>query len=84
MENKPEKDIMRRVNVVIGQVHGIRKMLEQHREFTDIYMQLSSVKTSIEEIEVMLITEDIKLDKRSAALFRIISRRMDVLEELHW
>ena len=73
---------MRRINVVIGQVHGIRKMLEQHREFIDIYMQLSSVKASIEEIEVMLITEDIKLDKRYAALFKIISKRMDALREL--
>ena len=82
MGNKPEKDIMRRVNVVIGQVHGIRKMLEQHREFIDIYMQLSSVKASIEKIEVMLIAEDIKLDKRSAALFKIISKRMDALREL--
>ena len=75
MGNKPKKDIMRRVNVVIGQVHGIRKMLEQHREFTDIYMQLSSVRASIEEIEVMLIADDIKLDKRSAALFKIISKK---------
>ena len=82
MGNKPEKDIMRRFNVVIGQVHGIRKMLKQHREFIDIYMQLSSVKASIEEIEVMLIAEDIKLDKGSAALFKIISKRMDALREL--
>ncbi len=82
MGNKPEKDIMWRINVVIGQVHGIRKMLEQHREFIDIYMQLSSVKALIEEIEVMLIAEDVELDKRSAALFRIISRRMDALREL--
>ena len=59
-------------------------MFEQQREFTDIYMQLSSVKASIEEIEVMLIAQEGMLDKRSAALFRIISRRMDVLEELHW
>ena len=84
MGNKPEKDIMRRVNVVIGQVHGIRKMLEQHREFTDIYMQLSAVKSSLETIEVMLIAQERKLDKRSAALFRIISGRMDALKELHW
>ena len=82
MGNKPKKDIMRRVNVVIGQVHGIRKMLEQHREFIDIYMQLSSVRASIEEIEVMLITEDIKFDKRYAALFKIIRKRMYDLREI--
>ncbi len=84
MKNEPEKDIIRRVNVVIGQLNDIRKMLEQQREFTDIYAQLSSVRASIEKIEVMLIAQERKLDKRSAALFKIISRRMDALKELHW
>ena len=46
-------------------------------------MQLSSVKTSIEEIEVMLIAQEGILDKRYAALFRIMSRKMEALEELH-
>ena len=84
MKNNPGKDIMRRVNIVIGQVHGIRRMLEQQRTFTDIYVQLSSVKAYIEKIEVILIAQEGKLDKRSAALFRMISRRMDALKELHW
>ena len=84
MKNKHAKDITRRVNVVIGQLHGISRMLEQHREFTDIYMQLSSAKASIEEIEVMLIADDIKLDKRSATLFKIMNRNMDALRELRW
>ena len=84
MKNRPENDIMRRVNIVIGQVHGIRRMLEQQRTFTDIYVQLSSVKASIENTEVILIAQEGKLDKRYAELFRMISRRMDALKELHW
>jgi DNA-binding FrmR family transcriptional regulator len=57
-------------------------MLEQQRTFTDIYMQLSAVKASIEEIEMMLIAQDVKLDKGSAALLKIMSRKMDALKEL--
>ncbi len=84
MKNKHAKDITRRVNVVIGQLHGIRRMLEQQRKFTDIYVQLSSAKASIEKVEVMLLAEDRTLDKRSASLLQIMSRRMDALKELHW
>ncbi len=83
MGNKPNKDIMRRVNVVIGQLHGIR-MLEQQREFADIYVQLSSVKASIERIEVLLLTKDRMLDKKSAAVLQAMNRKMDALKELHW
>ena len=84
MKNKHAKDITRRVNVVIGQLHGISRMLEQQREFTDIYVQLSSVKASIEKIDVMLLAQDRKLDKRSAALLKAMNRNMDALRELHW
>ena len=84
IEGESGKDIMRRVNIVIGQVHGIGRMLEQQRTFTDIYMQLSAVKSSLKTIEVMLIAQEGKLDKRSAELFRIMSRNMDALKELHW
>ena len=83
MKNRPEKDIMRRVKVVIGQLNGIKKMLERQREFAYIYMQLSSVKASIKEIETMLIAQEGILDKRYAVLFRIMSRKMGALEELH-
>ncbi len=62
MKNKHAKDITLRVNVAIGQLYGIR-MLEQQREFTDIYIQLSSVKASVEKIQVVLIAHERKLDK---------------------
>ncbi len=82
MKHKQEKDIARRVKIVIGQLNGIGRMLEQQREFTDIYMQLSAVKASIEAIEVMLIVQEIGLDKRSVALAKMMNRKMGVLIEL--
>ena len=82
MKHKQEKDIARRVKIVIGQLNGIGRMLEQQREFTDISMQLSAVKASIEAIEVMLIVQEIGLDKRSVALAKMMSRKMGVLIEL--
>ena len=69
--------------MLLANLNDIKKMLEQQREFAYIYMQLSSVKASIEEIEVMLIAQEGILDKRYAALFRIMSRKMEALEELH-
>ena len=36
---------------------GIRKMIEQRREFVDIYVQLSSVKASVEKIAERLVAK---------------------------
>ncbi len=82
MKSKAEEDITRRIKVVVGQLNGIRRMLEQQRAFTDISMQLSSVKASVERIQVVLVAQERKLDKRSAAMLEIITRKMDALREL--
>jgi hypothetical protein len=42
------------------------------------------VKASIEKIEVMLLAQDRRFDKRSAALLKAMNRNMDALRELHW
>ena len=84
MKGESEKYIMRRIKIVVGQLDGVRKMIEQQRAFTDIYTQISSVKASVENIEVMLCTEGLGLDKRHTELFKIINKNMDALKKLRW
>lgn len=82
MKKDSQKNIIQRVKVVAGQLEGVAKMIEQNREFTDIYVQLSSVKASLEKIEDMLVTNEIKSDKKTAELFKIIRKKMISLKEL--
>ena len=65
-------DEMKRLNRIIGQVEGIRKMLDEQRTLSDVLVQCKAVHSALKAIESRLLKshldvalEDIaKLEKR--------------------
>lgn len=53
MENKhPNHKVeIPRLNRAIGQLEGIKKMIEEHRECSDILIQLKAVRSAILSVE---------------------------------
>ena len=46
-----KKALTKRLNIIEGQIRGIKQMLEDDRYCADILMQLSAINKSIESVE---------------------------------
>jgi len=47
-----------------GQLRGIQKMIEEDRDCADIVTQLTAVKSSVERVIEMIITENLTTTRR--------------------
>lgn len=78
-------DEMKRLNRVIGQVEGVRSMLEEGRKLEDVLMQCKAIHSALKSIEGRIIKahlevaldEVVKLDKKKNR-----AERVSELEEL--
>lgn len=52
-----KEDKARRLNRIIGQLNGIKRMLEEGRDCPDVLIQIASVRAALAKLGVM-ITED--------------------------
>jgi len=65
-------DEIKRLNRIIGQVEGVRKMLEEDRKLDDVLMQCKAVHSALKSIESRLVKthlemaldEIVKLEKK--------------------
>lgn len=72
-ENGPDhSDEIKRLNRIVGQVDGIKKMLEENRKLGDVLMQCKAIHSALRSIEVRIVKthletsldEIVKLDKK--------------------
>ena len=52
-----KEDVVKRMNKVIGQMNGIKRMIEQDRDCPDVLLQIASVRSALGKLGLM-ITED--------------------------
>ncbi len=53
----PKEDVIKRMNKIIGQLNGVRKMIEQDRDCPDVLLQIASARSALGKLGLM-ITED--------------------------
>lgn len=51
-------ELSKRVNRIIGQLHGIERMVEKRRECGDILQQISAIKKAIDGLSKEIIVSD--------------------------
>ena len=61
MEVISEEMLVLRLNRIIGQVHGIQKMMENHRDCEDIITQLAAVRSAIDGVGALMIKDCMKI-----------------------
>ena len=52
-----KEDIAKRLNKMIGQMNGIKKMINEDRDCPDVLLQIASVRSALGKLGLM-ITED--------------------------
>lgn len=50
-------DVIKRMNRIIGQLNGVKKMIEQDRDCPDVLLQITSIRSALGKLGLM-ITED--------------------------
>ena len=81
-----KKSLIRRLNVIEGQVKGIKQMIEEDRYCDDILIQISAVNKSLKSLGYEMlkshlatcVVEDIKNDK-----LEVIDDVIDLFEKLN-
>ena len=78
-------DEIKRLNRIVGQIEGIRKMLEEKRKLEDVLIQCKAIHSALKSIETRIVRahldvaldEIIKLDKKKNR-----AEKVSELEEL--
>ena len=78
-------DEMKRLNRIVGQIEGIRKMLEEQRKVQDVLMQCKAIHSALKSIETrifkahleVVLDDIVKLDKKKTR-----AEKIDELEDL--
>ena len=59
-KDKLNKDILNRLKRIEGQVKGIQKMVEDDRYCVDILVQISAIRSAIDNVGTMILENHIK------------------------
>ena len=73
-----KQNIIKRLNVIEGQIRGIKQMLEDDRYCADILIQLSAISKSLESVENSILESHIK----SCVLTEIQSGNTEIIDEV--
>lgn len=60
MVNSCDQKVLNRLKRAEGQMRGIQKMIEEGKECSDIMVQLSAVRSSIDSIMGMVVAENLR------------------------
>lgn len=77
-EKTLEEQLITRLNKIEGQVRGIRKMIEDGRYCDDVFTQISSVKSSLNGVNKLILDDHI----RHCVVRDLREGRMEVINEL--
>ncbi|PIY72600.1 hypothetical protein COY87_00070 [Candidatus Roizmanbacteria bacterium CG_4_10_14_0_8_um_filter_33_9] len=53
------KDVKMRINRIVGQLHGIEKMVDNKRDCSEILQQISAVKKAIDGLSKEIVVSNI-------------------------
>ena len=52
-----KEDVIKRMNKIIGQLNGVRRMIDEDRDCPDVLLQIASARSALGKLGLM-ITED--------------------------
>ncbi len=78
-----KRRIQNRINRIIGQMNGIKRMIDENRYCDDILIQLSAINNSIKSLANNILEEHLNscvVDKIKADDLSIISEVMEIVK----
>lgn len=76
--DEEKKNIIKRLNIIEGQVRGVKQMIETDRYCDDVLTQMSAINKSLESLENAILESHIS----NCVAYEIQSGNLDIIEEV--
>ena len=76
--DEEKKNLIKRLNIVEGQVRGIKQMIEDDRYCGDVLIQMSAINKALESVENSILESHIA----NCVTYEIQSGNLDIIEEV--
>ncbi len=76
--DEEKKNLKKRLNIIEGQIRGIKQMVDDDRYCEDILIQLSAVDKAIESIENAVLSSHVK----NCVVYEIQSGNLDMVDDV--
>lgn len=76
--DEEKKRLTKRLNIIEGQIRGIKQMIENDRYCDDVLTQLSAINKAIESLENSILESHIA----NCVTYEIQSGNLDIIEEV--
>ena len=73
-----KKNLTKRLNIIEGQVKGVKQMVDSDRYCEEILIQLSAIKKAIESLENTILASHVE----NCVAYEIQSGNLDVIDEV--
>lgn len=73
-----KKDLNKRLNIIEGQVRGVKQMIDDDRYCSDVLIQLSAINKAIESLENVILTSHIE----NCVVYEVQSGNVDIVNEV--
>lgn len=73
-----KKDLTKRLNIIEGQVRGVKQMVDDDRYCSDVLIQLSAINKAVESLENMILTSHIE----NCVVYEVQSGNLDIVDEV--
>ena len=77
-EEKTKKDLTKRLNIIEGQIRGIKQMIEDDRYCNDVLIQISAVNKALESLGNNILESHLK----TCVTTNIQKGNLDIIEEV--
>ena len=72
-----KKDLNKRLNIIEGQIRGIKQMIDDDRYCSDVLIQLSAINKAVESLENVILTSHIE----NCVVYEVQSGNLDIEDE---
>ena len=76
--DEEKKDLRKRLNIIEGQIGGVKQMIEDDRFCSDVLIQLSAINKAIESLENLILSSHVK----NCAVYEIKSGNLEIVDEM--
>lgn len=76
--DEEKKDLTKRMNIIEGQIRGVKQMIEDDRYCSDVLMQLSAINKAVESLENLILSSHIE----NCVVYEIQSGNLEIVDEM--
>ena len=73
-----KKDLNKRLNIIEGQIRGIKQMIDDDRYCSDVLIQLSAINKAVESLENMILISHVE----NFFVYEVQSGNLDIVDEV--